>query len=96
VLAARKLEEVVYNRREPEEGLLHLAVAENLETFLAGLADAGHELPRHVEKELREFVGCGALGTGFLRLRCDGCGEERVVAFSCKQDPVSGTRSTHF
>jgi hypothetical protein len=84
VLAARKLEEVVYNRREPEEGLLHRAVAENLETFLAGLAECGHDLPRHVEKELREYVGCGALGNGFLRLRCDGCGEERVVAFSCK------------
>lgn len=56
----------------------------NLETFLAALADAGHELPRHVEKELREYVGCGALGAGFLQLRCGGCGEERVVAFSCK------------
>ena len=84
MLAARKLEEVVYQRREPEAGLLFQAVADNLETFLAGLAEIGHELPRHVEKELREFVGCGALGAGFLRLRCDGCGEERVVAFSCK------------
>jgi hypothetical protein len=84
VLAARQLEEVVYSWREPVEGLLHRAVADNLETFLAGLAEVGHELPRHVEKELREYVGCGALGNGFLRLRCEGCGEERVVAFSCK------------
>jgi hypothetical protein len=84
VLAAQKLEEVVYQRREPEDGLLFRAVADNLETFLAGLAEIGHELPRHVEKELREYVGCGALGAGFLRLRCDGCGAERVVAFSCK------------
>ncbi|OGB76198.1 MAG: hypothetical protein A2496_08820 [Burkholderiales bacterium RIFOXYC12_FULL_60_6] len=85
MLTAQKLEEVVYGRREPEEGLLHLAVADNLETFLAGLAEIGHELSRHVEKELREFVGCGVLGNGFVRLRCDDCGEkERVVAFSCK------------
>jgi len=37
-----------------------------------------------VEKELREYVECGVLGHGFVRLRCDDCGEERAVAFSCK------------
>ncbi|MDD5308977.1 MAG: transposase zinc-binding domain-containing protein [Deltaproteobacteria bacterium] len=84
MLAARKLEEVVYRRREPEAGLLFRAVADNLETFLDGTRGADHELPAHVEKELREFLACGVLGNGFVRLRCDDCGAERAVAFSCK------------
>src|SRR5213596_807259 len=36
------------------------------------------------ELELRSFLECGVLAHGFLRVHCDACGEDRVVAFSCK------------
>ena len=31
------------------------------------------------------FLGCGILAHGFLRLRCDDCGHDKLVAFSCKR-----------
>ena len=34
--------------------------------------------------ELRGFLRCGILAHGFVRVHCDGCGLDRVVAFSCK------------
>jgi hypothetical protein len=40
--------------------------------------------PPFVEQELRRFLGCGGLAHGFARVRCDGCGFERFVPFSCK------------
>jgi len=58
---------------------------ENLETFFEQARTEEHELPRYVEKELRDYVECGVLGYGFVRLKCEDCGkEERAIAFSCK------------
>jgi hypothetical protein len=41
-------------------------------------------IPKHARKELEAYLGCGLLCRGFARLRCEECGESRVVAFSCK------------
>ncbi len=65
--------------------LLYRVPAENLETFLDRCQSEDHKLPRYVEKELRDYLSCGVLGHGFVRLKCSGCGkEERAPAFSCK------------
>jgi hypothetical protein len=42
-----------YHRRQPEKGILHEVVRENLESFLAELREEGRDLPRFVEQELR-------------------------------------------
>jgi hypothetical protein len=34
--------------------------------------------------EFRSFLNCGILARGFLRLRCQSCGHDRLLAFSCK------------
>jgi hypothetical protein len=68
----------------PEQTLLYRVLAENLETFLDRCRSEEHELPRYVEKELREYLTCGVLGNGFIRVRCEKCGFERAVAYSCK------------
>ena len=73
-----------YQRRKPEETVLYRVVQENLETFLASARDQGRVVPRFVERELRAFLGCGLLCRGFLRVRCDDCGRERLIAYSCK------------
>ncbi|MEP6863467.1 MAG: transposase zinc-binding domain-containing protein, partial [Deltaproteobacteria bacterium] len=53
--------------------------------MLAELRDAdGRGLPRYVERELAEYLRCGVLAHGFARVRCQACGDELVVAFSCK------------
>ena len=39
-------------------------------------------------RELEEYLGCGVLANGFSRVRCTGCGDELLVAFSCKRRGV--------
>ena len=73
-----------YRRREPENTVLYQVVREQLETFLARREEQGHPVPRFIERELRAFLECGILAHGFVRVRCDSCGKDRAVAFSCK------------
>ncbi len=74
-----------YRRREPETTVLYRVVQQNLETFLASAREQGRVVPRFVERELRAYLDCGLLRRGFLRVRCGACGQERLVAFSCKK-----------
>jgi len=73
-----------YTRRRPEETVLHAVVREELETFLARAREREHPVPRFVEREFRAYLACGMLEHGFVRVRCDACGCDRLVAFSCK------------
>jgi hypothetical protein len=41
-------------------------------------------VPRFVENDLQDFLECGILERGLVRVHCDVCGKNRVVAFSCK------------
>ncbi len=82
---SRRPGEASYERHEPERTLLHRVVREELETFLARASARGQPPPRFVEQELRAYLRCGILAHGFLRLRCDDCRHERLVAFSCKR-----------
>ena len=49
-------------------------------------------IPQFVKDEFDAYLECGILahdpstgsGLGFLRLRCEGCARELLVAFSCK------------
>ena len=76
---------IAYRRRKPEAEPLYQAMSGHLETFLAQLQATDRQLPRHVEQELRGYLACGILAHGFLRVRCEECGESRAVAFSCKK-----------
>src|SRR5881409_1273274 len=71
-------------RAIPKGSLLYQVVAGELETFLALQQDQEWHVPGFVEKEFRSFLDCGVLGRGFLRIACDTCKLDRVVAFSCK------------
>ena len=74
-----------YCRHEPEKHPLYKVFAQHLETFLQRTRTAEQQLPGHVEEELRAYLKCGILAHGFVRLRCEDCGESRAVAFSCKR-----------
>ena len=52
--------------------------------FEAELASQGRYLPAYVTKEFDEYLKCGRLEHGFLRVRCESCHDEKLVAFSCK------------
>ena len=66
---------LAYRPRSPADGVLHRIVREHLESFMlevSARAD-GHGLPSFVERELREFITCGAFARGFARFRCAEC-----------------------
>lgn len=74
-----------YVRRDPEKSPLYQVVSQNLNTFLQVAEIEGKRLPKHVIQEFEAFLRCGILAYGFLRLQCQGCRHERLVAFSCKK-----------
>jgi hypothetical protein len=41
-------------------------------------------VPAFIEREFRDFLGCGVLSRGFARVRCADGAYERLVPFSCK------------
>ncbi len=62
-------------------------VHENMETMLLEAecrSEHGFGYPKFIENAFRSFDRCGLLERGFSRLKCQGCGYERLVAFSCK------------
>ena len=71
-----------YAPRRPEQSVLYGVVQEQLETFLARAHAGERPVPRFVERELRGFLRCGILAHGFVRLPCDECQHDRLVAFS--------------
>jgi hypothetical protein len=50
---------------------------------------AGGHLPQFVRREFEDYLQCGLLEHGFLRVKCDGCRHEHLVAFSCKRRGVT-------
>ena len=73
-----------YAPRRPETTTLYRVVQHHLETWLGNARIRERTVPRFVERELRAFLDCGILASGFLRVHCDDCGLDRVVPFSCK------------
>src|SRR6266849_2476521 len=90
-----------YRRREPELTLLHSTVRAHWKTFLAEVeerGEAGASLPRFVVGEFERYLACGILAHGFARVRCAACGDELLVALSCKGRgfcPSCTTRRMH-
>ena len=82
-----------YNPRHPEheQTLLYRTGAGNFETWLE-LASAGqfdgqgdhHTPPAYVEQAFRKYLECGIFAHGLARARCEDCGHDFFVAFSCK------------
>jgi len=74
-----------YQRHRPEQTRLYQLVERHYPAFLEHLAEAGKQLPGHVRQAFDGYLQCGRLEQGFLRLRCDTCHAEHLLAFSCKR-----------
>ena len=77
----------VYLPRRATQTPLYPVVQHHLETFLAQAAEAdtlGEGVPSWVERDFRGYLECGILAYGFARARCEECGHERLIPFSCK------------
>ena len=49
------------------------------------MAAEDKSLPGYVQREFEAYLKCGLLDHGFLRVRCESCYAEQLVAFSCKR-----------
>ena len=72
-------------RHRPETTLLYQLVDAHYPAFTDQMAMHGTPLPEYVERELEDYLKCGRLEHGFLRVRCVSCHAEHLVAFSCKR-----------
>jgi hypothetical protein len=72
---------LAYARHRPEETQLYCLVEQHYPAFVEHLAEQGRALPTYVEKEFEAYLRCGRLEHGFLRVRCESCDFERLVAF---------------
>ena len=73
-----------YVRHRPERTLFYQLVQEYYPALTAHLAAHGTVLPEYVQREFGDYLKYGRLEHGLLRVRCDACHAEHLVAFSCK------------
>jgi len=69
-------------RRRHEQTLLYQLIKMYYPEFLDALAAQGRSPPGFVQREFEDYLKCGRLEHGFLRVRCEDCHSERLVAFS--------------
>jgi len=77
----------LHQRHEPEKTVLYEAISQNWKTFLGNLETDPESfgIPKYVKNEMKAYLKCGLLQHGFLRVHCESCQKERLVAFSCKK-----------
>ncbi len=74
-----------YSRHRPERTLLYEIVAQHYSAFREAREAEGRPSSRHVQEEFEAYLKCGRLEEGFLRVRCERCRAEKLVAFSRKK-----------
>jgi hypothetical protein len=84
-MATRDRDAGRYQRHRPEQTLLYQIVEQHYPAFTAHLVERGRVLPAYVQREFDDYLKCGRLEYGFLRVRCESCHAEHLVAFSCKR-----------
>jgi len=78
----------IYHPRRPRASPLWQIVTAAWEAFVAGYEKvhraAMGPLRANAFAVVGAFLRCGDLASGFLRLRCPDCGDEHLLAFTCK------------
>jgi len=72
----------LYQRHRPEQTLLYQIIEQHYPAFTSHLAARGSVLPGYVQRAFEEYLKCGRLEHGFLRVRCEHCHAEHRIAFS--------------
>jgi hypothetical protein len=80
---------LTYRRRRPETSHLYRAVAENLdlfyETYDQRFLEQHGPLSPTARRTLNAYIDCGFFHAGFGRAKCEECGRELLVPFSCQR-----------
>jgi hypothetical protein len=59
-----------YQRHRPEHTLLYQIAEQYYPAFAALMAEQERPLPNYVQREFEDYLRCGCLEHGFLRVRC--------------------------
>ncbi len=73
-----------YTRHQPEYTLLYKITQTHYVAFIDVMEQQNKRLPDYVYQEFDDYLKCGLLEHGFLRVQCQNCHDEKLVAFSCK------------
>ena len=81
--------ESAYRQRNPQNSPYYQCVEDHFETF-EQVYDERFErrygfFRPYVKQVIYRYLDCGVLHNGFARVRCDNCGHEYLLAFSCKR-----------
>jgi ribosomal protein S27E len=79
---ARREGTVKYERHKPEQTLLYQIIEKYYPQFLSHMGQQDKYLPKYVRSEFEAYLKCGRVEYGFLRVRCEDCHHEQLVAFS--------------
>jgi hypothetical protein len=74
-----------YQPRNPTQSLIFRVIQNHFKGFVQDRESEGRFLPAHILREFEAFMKCGVLAYGLLRLKCEQCPHEKLVAFSCKR-----------
>lgn len=74
-----------YQRHRPEHTLFYRIIAQHYPALVEHLAAQSKPLPDSIQQEFEDYLRCGRLEHGFLRVRCESCHTENLVAFNCKR-----------
>ena len=73
------------NKIDNGQTLLYRIVDQHYPPLVIQLEREGRPLPDYVQREFEDYLKCGRMEHGFLRVRCESCLAEQLVAFSCKR-----------
>jgi len=78
----------IYKPRRPKESKFYQLVEKKSEEFIRDYSERfekryGYYRPI-ITEVINKFLECGDLSRGFARVRCDECGHEYLLSFSCK------------
>ena len=81
--------ESVYRQRKPQSSPYYRCVEDHFEMLEMVYEDRferqyGYFRP-YVKRVIYRYLDCGVLKNGFARVRCEDCGHEYLLAFSCKR-----------
>jgi hypothetical protein len=71
-----------YYRHQPEQTELHSVIAKHYPRFVDEIGRSGGYLPKFVRQEFEDYLKCGLLEHGFLRVRCDSSSLDHLQAAS--------------
>jgi len=74
-----------YVRQKPEQTLLYQIIEQHYPAFISLMEQQGRSLPFYVRQEFDDYLKCGRLEHGFIRVQCTGCHKDGLIAFSCKR-----------